>query len=119
MSSLRQWQILEQHFSKCSNATKCLLLTSFVKMENLYPEIHTLVHALFLQCIGHLDVEVQQRAVEYLRLHECGPVLMQNVLECMPAFSTNRESALVLRLRATEWHGEEVRSRYIENMSHC
>ncbi|TYZ67830.1 hypothetical protein PybrP1_009022 [[Pythium] brassicae (nom. inval.)] len=99
MASDRQFDVLHQHFVVAATPTKCLLLTAFVKMANLYDELRPRVVALFKRCATHMDLELQQRACEYLALHQVGDELLRRVLEPMPVFPENRESALTVRLR--------------------
>ncbi|KAF1325637.1 Ap-2 complex subunit alpha, partial [Globisporangium splendens] len=54
---------------------------------------------LFKKCMSNMNVEIQQRACEYLALHHVSDELMKRVLEPMPIFPENRESALIVRLR--------------------
>lgn len=99
MSSEKQFQLLHKHFMVSSIPTRCLILSAFVKMENLYDEIRPLILDVFKQCSSNMDLEIQQRACEYFCLDQIGDDLMKKVLEPMPIFPENRESALILRLR--------------------
>ncbi|OQS04089.1 AP-2 complex subunit alpha [Thraustotheca clavata] len=106
MSSMRQFDVLYQHYSSCSLATKCLILTAFIKMDNLYEDIRPRVLEVFKKCTSHVDLETQQRACEYFTLHHSGDDTMKSVLEPMPVFPDTRESALVVRLRAQQQDAE-------------
>lgn len=99
MTSEKQFDVLHKHYLVASIPTKCLILTAFVKMENLYDEIRPRVMELFKRCMTNMDLEIQQRACEYLSLHQVSEELMKRVLEPMPIFPENRESALIVRLR--------------------
>ncbi|DAZ95185.1 TPA: hypothetical protein N0F65_013030 [Lagenidium giganteum] len=99
MSSEKQFEVLHKHYVLANVPTKCLLLTAFVKMENLYDEIRPRVLEVFKKCMTNMDLEIQQRACEYLSLHQVSDDLMKKVLEPMPIFPENRESALIVRLR--------------------
>lgn len=99
MTSEKQFDVLHKHYLVAAIPTKCLILTAFVKMENLYDEIRPRVMEVFKRCMTNMDLEIQQRACEYLSLHQVSEELMKRVLEPMPIFPENRESALIVRLR--------------------
>ncbi|KAJ0398698.1 hypothetical protein ATCC90586_003189 [Pythium insidiosum] len=99
MGAREQFDVLHKHFVLSSVAAKCLVLTAFVKMENLYDEVKAPVLDVFKRCMTNVDLEIQQRACEYLGLDQVGDELMKRVLEPMPVFPENRESALIVRLR--------------------
>ncbi|KDO23714.1 hypothetical protein SPRG_10492 [Saprolegnia parasitica CBS 223.65] len=107
MSSQRQFDVLFQHYSTSSLATKCLILTAFIKMDNLYEDIRPRVLEVFKKCTSHVDLETQQRACEYFTLHHAGDDTMKSVLEPMPVFPDTRESALVVRLRQQQQGSED------------
>ena len=107
MSSQRQFDVLYQHYSTSSLATKCLILTAFIKMDNLYEDIRPRVLEVFKKCTSHVDLETQQRACEYFTLHHAGDDTMKSVLEPMPVFPDTRESALVVRLRQQQQGSED------------
>ncbi|KAJ3123585.1 hypothetical protein HK100_011548 [Physocladia obscura] len=94
-----QFTALHTKFPICSVQTRALLLTTYVKFMNLFPEIKGEIIAVFKQHQSVLDVELQQRANEYLRLatRDDGDELLQTVCEEMPAYP-ERESALLLKL---------------------
>ncbi|CAK4078316.1 unnamed protein product [Aphanomyces euteiches] len=106
MSSERQFEVLYQHYTTSSIATKCLILTAFIKMDNLYEDIRPRVLEVFKKGTSHVDLETQQRACEYFTLHHSGDDTMKTVLEPMPVFPDTRESALVVRLRAQQQAAE-------------
>ncbi|KAI9321993.1 adaptin N terminal region-domain-containing protein [Obelidium mucronatum] len=93
-----QFTALHSKFPTCSAPTRALLLTTYVKFINLFPEIKEEVLAVFKQHKTVLDVELQQRASEYLALSTRETdELLQTVCEEMPAYP-ERESALLSRL---------------------
>lgn len=102
-SSVRQFEVLHRHYvGAASVATKCLILSALVKMANLFDELRPQVLDVFKKGATHMDLELQQRACEYLALHHVeggSGELMKSVLEPMPVFPENRESALIVRLR--------------------
>lgn len=54
----------------CSPMTRALLLSTYVKFVNLFPEIKGMIQNVFNQDsnIRSADAELQQRASEYLQL---------------------------------------------------
>jgi len=73
--------------------TKALLLSTYAKLLNLYPEEPELVatiRELLRTYSSHLDAEIQQRAVEYHQLQSM-PELMQKVWDVMPPFDEKFE----------------------------
>ena len=98
MSGYDQFHALHQHFPSVSLKTKAILLTTYVKMFNLYPDIRDTISAVFQKysVSGHL--ELQQRACEYIRIPTIGAETMETVLNTMPAYPENRESNLEKRL---------------------
>ncbi|RLO02214.1 hypothetical protein DYB28_015048, partial [Aphanomyces astaci] len=96
MSSSRQFEVLLQHYTAGSSiATKCVILTAFIKMDNLFEDIRPRVLDVFKRGTSHVDLEAQQRACEYFTLHHSGDDVMKTVLEPMPVFPDTRESNLV------------------------
>ncbi|KAI5475007.1 AP-2 complex subunit alpha [Pseudohyphozyma bogoriensis] len=120
-SPIEQFQIIHSRSNVCTTATKALLLTTYFKWLNLFPEIHEQIMAVFKKYSQVLDAELQQRACEYLAIAS-RPTddLLQVVVGEMPPFP-ERESALLNRLlkktgdtgdRRT-WHigGKEVNKK--------
>ncbi|KAJ8527496.1 hypothetical protein ON010_g14767 [Phytophthora cinnamomi] len=105
MSGTRQFEVLHQHYADSSVPTKGVLLTAFVKMDNLYEELRTTVHGVLAKAASNMNLEIQQRACEYLALRQLcqsspnGEEVLRAVLEPMPVFPENRESGLIVRLR--------------------
>ncbi|KAJ3213497.1 hypothetical protein HDU67_002831 [Dinochytrium kinnereticum] len=93
-----QFTALHSKFGICSPRTRALLLTTYLKFVNLFPEIREEVLNVFRQLRGAMDVEIQQRASEYFSLSIAeAEDLLQVICEEMPSFP-ERESALVMRL---------------------
>jgi AP-2 complex subunit alpha len=65
-----QFELLHSKYHLCSVNTRCLLLTTYVKFCNLFPEIKSRVQEVFQtdHNLRNPDAELQQRAVEYLQL---------------------------------------------------
>ena len=65
-----QFRLLHSKYHLCSVATRALLLSTYIKFVNLFPEIKNQIQDIFRQDsnIRSADAELQQRASEYLRL---------------------------------------------------
>ena len=65
-----QLQLLHSKFHLCSSMTRALLLSTYVKFVNLFPEIKTHIEEIFVadSNLRSADAELQQRASEYLAL---------------------------------------------------
>lgn len=70
LSPLIQFNLLHSKFHLCSVPTRALLLSTYIKFVNLFPEIKTTIQDVLRSDsqLKNADVELQQRAVEYLRL---------------------------------------------------
>lgn len=69
-SPLVQFNLLHSKFHLCSVPTRALLLSAYIKFINLFPEIKPTIQDVLRSDsqLRNADVELQQRAVEYLRL---------------------------------------------------
>lgn len=92
-----QFAVLHQHFPRVGTATKCILLSAYAKMQNLYPEIRSSVLPIFEAHTTVIDAELQQRALEYLHLPSVPEAVLSTVLDAMPPFP-ERASMLEARL---------------------
>lgn len=100
-SPLIQFQLLHSKYHLCAVPTRALLLTTYVKFINLFPEIKTEIQNVLKQDsnIRSSDAELQQRAVEYLQLSQVASSdVLATVLEEMPPF-TERESSILAILK--------------------
>ncbi|GAA5886738.1 hypothetical protein JCM5296_006388 [Sporobolomyces johnsonii] len=112
-SPIEQFQILHSRANSCSNATKALLLTTYFKWLNLFPEIREQIVAVFERYSRLLDAELQQRACEYLAIANLPTEdLLQVVVDEMPPFP-ERESALLSRLIKKTGDTGDKRTWYI------
>lgn len=96
-----QFQLLNSKYHLCSTATRALLLTTYVKFINLFPEIKTDIQTVFNNHtnIRSADAELQQRTVEYLQLSTItSQEILATVLEEMPPFA-ERESNILATLK--------------------
>lgn len=100
-SPAKQYELLLSKFDAVSVPTKSLMLSSFMKFYNLYPDDRHLREAIKDMFSHHrtfIDAELQQRANEYYKLIESGNTgLMQSVLESMPQFP-ERQSSVIKRI---------------------
>jgi len=114
VSGGEQFAALQQHVASVDIPTRCLLLTAFLKLQNMYPELKAEVLPLFEQYSAVMDVELQQRAVEYFHLPLVDDHVTAEVLAAMPEFP-EKASGLEERLQkkggkksADEWGGAAV-----------
>lgn len=97
-SPIEQFLTLQTKMFSCSDNTRAMILSSFIKFVNLFPEIKPqLLHIFHLYCHSP-DSELQQRAFEYLSLAtQPTDDLLRTVCDEMPPFS-ERASILLSRL---------------------
>uniref|UniRef100_A0A8C9SPC9 AP-2 complex subunit alpha n=1 Tax=Scleropages formosus TaxID=113540 RepID=A0A8C9SPC9_SCLFO len=106
-SPLIQFNLLHSKFHLCSVPTRALLLSTYIKFINLFPETKSTIQEV-LRCdsqIRNSDVELQQRAVEYLKLSSIASTdVLATVLEEMPPFP-ERESSILAKLKKKKGPG--------------
>uniref|UniRef100_A0AAR2LSK5 AP-2 complex subunit alpha n=1 Tax=Pygocentrus nattereri TaxID=42514 RepID=A0AAR2LSK5_PYGNA len=106
-SPLVQFNLLHSKFHLCSVPTRALLLSAYIKFINLFPETKPTIQEV-LRCdsqIRNSDVELQQRAVEYLKLSSIASTdVLATVLEEMPPFP-ERESSILAKLKKKKGPG--------------
>ncbi|RWS31256.1 AP-2 complex subunit alpha-2-like protein [Leptotrombidium deliense] len=98
-SPLIQFQLLYSKYHLCSVPTRALLLTTFIKFINLFPEIRGNIQTMLKQDsnIRSSDAELQQRTVEYLQLSQVASAdVLATVLEEMPPFPERESSILAI-----------------------
>jgi AP-2 complex subunit alpha len=99
-SPIEQFMALQSKMPGCSFSTRAIILSSFVKFVNLFPEIKPQLLHVFKIYSHSLDSELQQRACEYLTLATMPTDdLLQTVCDEMPPFP-ERASALLSRLHS-------------------
>lgn len=97
-SPIEQFMALSSKLPACSSGTRAMILSSFIKFVNLFPEIKPQLLHVFEIYSHTLDPELQQRACEYLTLASLPTDdLLRTVCDEMPAFP-ERQSALLSRL---------------------
>ncbi|KAF9975906.1 hypothetical protein BGZ73_000253 [Actinomortierella ambigua] len=110
-SPIEQFNVIHGKFGLCSLATRALLLSTYIKFVNLFPEIKGAILAVFNQYRHVLDAELQQRACEYMSIATMPTDdLLQTVCEEMPPFPEREESALLLRLNEKTSATEDKRT---------
>ncbi|CAB3986805.1 AP-2 complex subunit alpha [Paramuricea clavata] len=69
-SPMVQFNLLHSKFPLCSSSTRGLLLSTYVKFINLFPEIKQQIQEILQQNsnLRSSDAEIQQRALEYFQL---------------------------------------------------
>lgn len=63
-----QFEELHTKFNNLSNAGKCILLSTYVKFINVYPDISNNIRPIFALHSSSMDAETQQRAFEYSKI---------------------------------------------------
>ncbi|KAM6981305.1 AP-2 complex subunit alpha-2-like [Aplochiton taeniatus] len=106
-SPLIQFNLLHSKFHLCSVPTRALLLSAYIKFINLFPEVKGTIQEVLRSDsqLRNADVELQQRAVEYLRLSCIASTdILATVLEEMPPFP-ERESSILAKLKRKKGPG--------------
>lgn len=106
-SPLIQFSLLHSKYHLCSIATRALLLSTYIKFVNLFPEIKANIQEIFMadSNIKNPDAELQQRTMEYLTLSRvAGTDVLATVLEEMPPYP-EKESSLLAKLKLKKPQG--------------
>ena len=95
-SPIEQFQLLHSKSQYCMAATRALLLSTYIKWVNVFPEIKPQLVNIFERYRHVLDAELQQRACEFYALasRPDDDEFLQNICEEMPPFPP-RVSALL------------------------
>jgi AP-2 complex subunit alpha len=93
------FEVLNKHFPFVSDSTKAMLLHAYMKLVTQFEDLRDLVIPVFEQHAYYWDPEVQQRALEYLRLTSVvAPETAQACFEVMPTYSQDlKQKSLVLK----------------------
>jgi len=104
MTGYDQFIALNQHFANASYKVKALLLTTYVKLLNLYSDqIRDLVIEVFQKYSTSSVLELQQRACEYLALStQISPQIAQYVLDKIPDFPINNRENILLTVENSQ-----------------
>jgi AP-2 complex subunit alpha len=105
-----QFQLLHSKSQFCVAPTRSLLLSTYIKWVNVFPEIKPQLVNIFERYRHVLDAELQQRACEFYTLasRPDDDELLQHVCEEMPPFPP-RVSALLGRLNQKHGDTEDKR----------
>ncbi|RXW22949.1 hypothetical protein EST38_g2917 [Candolleomyces aberdarensis] len=108
---ISSFQLLHSKSQFCVAPTRSLLLTTYVKWANVFPEIKPQLLNIFDRYRHVLDAELQQRACEYFTLASRpeDDDFLPNVCEEMPPFPP-RVSALLGRLNRKLGDTEDKRT---------
>jgi len=95
-SPVEQFQLLHSKSQYCMAATRALLLSTYIKWVNVFPEIKPQLVNIFERYRHVLDAELQQRACEFYAMasRPDDDEFLQNICEEMPPFPP-RVSALL------------------------
>ncbi|CDS42785.1 AP 2 complex subunit alpha 2 [Echinococcus multilocularis] len=97
-----QFELIHSKYHLCTPTTRQLLLSTYVKFINLFPELKETIVEVLSQDSNYRssNVEIQQRSVEYLALSKVVTEdILATVLEEMPPFP-ERESSILAKLKA-------------------
>ena len=97
-----QLNLLHKYFEISPNDTRAMLLTSYLKITNLFPQTTSIIQSIFKEHMKDLDVELQQRSCEYYEL--CLPEnkeMLAIVCDEMPEFTLSADN-LVRVLKNTQ-----------------
>ncbi|OWF50679.1 AP-2 complex subunit alpha-2-like [Mizuhopecten yessoensis] len=100
-SPIVQFQLLHSKYHLCGPGTRGLLLSTYIKFVNLFPEIKNSIQDVLRtnNNLRNSEVELQQRAVEYLQLSTVASTdVLATVLEEMPPFP-ERDSSILAKLK--------------------
>ena len=79
MSGYEQFVALHSHFHISSVKTQAILLTTYVKFVNLYPDTREAILEIFDKHATSLQLELQQRACEYIQMPSINAEVMEQV----------------------------------------
>lgn len=110
-SPIEQFQVLHSKSQFCIAATRSILLSTYIKWVNVFPEIKPQLVNIFERYRHVLDAELQQRACEFYALacRSDDDEVLQNVCEEMPPFPP-RVSGLMSRLNRKLGDTEDKRT---------
>ncbi|KAF8140259.1 adaptin N terminal region-domain-containing protein [Boletus edulis] len=110
-SPIEQFRVLHTKSQFCVAATRSLLLSTYIKWVNVFPELKPQLVTIFERYRHVLDAELQQRACEFYALasRSDDDEVLQNVCEEMPPFPP-RVSTLMSRLNRKLGDTEDKRT---------
>ena len=101
-SPLKQLELLQNHYPLMSATTRSLILTTYAKFANLFPEIKGQIQEVLKasNLVRNSNTEIQQRSNEYIALlNVSNPAVLTSVLEEMPAYA-EKESSILSKLES-------------------
>ncbi|XP_044505744.1 AP-2 complex subunit alpha-1-like [Mangifera indica] len=111
------FSIIHEKLPSVSTSTIPILLSTYAKIlmhtQPADPELQNLIWAIFNKYESCIDVEIQQRAVEYFSLSRKGAALM-DILAEMPKFP-ERQSALIKKAEDPEVDAAEQSAIKLRN----
>eukprot|EP00038_Savillea_parva_P000704 m.98081 g.98081 ORF g.98081 m.98081 type:complete len:964 (+) comp10245_c0_seq3:69-2960(+) len=109
----KQLNVLQAHYPMVSSETRCLLLSTYVKMGNLFPEMKPALDDVFAasNVAKSSDAEIQQRANEYRQLLKKSTELINTVLDEMPPFAEKETSSALSKLEKNKSAAQDAVGR--------
>lgn len=108
-SPFEQFMAFQSKFFSFSKNTKAIILSTYFKFVNLFPEIKKEIMGVLERFLDGLDTEIQQRANEYYNILQMPTdSLLQVVCAEMPHFS-DKESSLLIELKKKTNDTEDAR----------
>lgn len=103
MTGYDQFAALHQHFANSSAKTRCILMTTYAKLVNLYPEqVKDLISDVYAKFSSSSHLELQQRATEYNALTTVSAATIEAVLNTMPPFELEKKENLLMAIENIE-----------------
>ena len=118
-SPMAMLQLLQSKWVVSTLETRALLLSSYIKLVNLFPELKPTALPLIQANTGAFDAEIQQRAVEYSTMAglPTSTDLLSKVWDAMPNFP-ERQNALLKRMEHKDNEGAGSLPKYNLNISY-
>jgi len=111
-----QFEALHTNFISVSLTTRALMLSTYAKFINLYPELSEAIKPIFKNQQTSIDAEIQQRSCEYFKLAIGNEELLQTVWDVMPAFPERDSNKIGQNQSGTDSESDDlVRRRSLQN----
>ncbi|ODQ64216.1 Adaptor protein-like protein complex AP-2 [Nadsonia fulvescens var. elongata DSM 6958] len=112
---INQLNSLHRAFYLFSPSTQALLLTTYFKFVNLFPELTNTILPIFKQYSHSINNEIQQRSLEYMHIIQTNDLeLLRVICDEMPPFP-ERTSALLGKLHQKEIKAEDKKTWVLGN----
>ncbi len=103
MTGYDQFAALHQHFANASPRVQAILLTTYIKFVNLYPEqTKDVISEIFQKYSKSSHLEIQQRSCEYAALANVSGTTIETVLNTMPALVLEDRENVLIKLDNSE-----------------